>query len=397
MGISLESQPTTYTSTRTLISVAGFSGFAYLAVGLPLAVLPALIVKDLQYSPFIAGVIISLQYVATLLTRPQAGAFTDRHGARFVVLLGLACCALSGLTAMLAIIFLTYPIYSMCLLAASRLFLGASESYCSTGATLWGMSLVAPHETARVISWNGAACYLAMAIGAPCGVWLNANFGAFSFGLCTLIMASIGFILAYQKAAPVQKVLPKNQLPLSHTISKVWVLGLGLAIATLGFGILSTFISLFFLEKGWTNAALALSLFSIGFVATRFIFSHSIAHLGGKKVALISCGVEAIGLILIGLSDLKLLVYVGAILVGAGFSLIFPALGIETIKKFSEQNKGIGLGVFTAFFDLALIFVGPIAGFLIPLIGISQLYSVTGGVLLLGVGGMFWLLRHSEH
>ncbi|WP_407490038.1 MFS transporter [Acinetobacter baumannii] len=245
--------------TRKIISVVIFTAFAYLSVGLPLAVLPKFIVKDLNFAPFLVGLIISLQYLATLLTRHSAGQLVDRKGSRYVVLLGLSCCGLSGVFAFLALSLVSYPLVSISLLAISRLFLGSSESYCSTGATLWGMQLAGPTETSRVISWNGAATYLSMAIGAPLGVFCNAQFGQFGFAILTIILAIVGFFLAYRKTAIRTGNVRPVSLPILSVLSKVWIFGLGQAVGTLGFGVLSTFVALFFLEKGWSNAALALS------------------------------------------------------------------------------------------------------------------------------------------
>lgn len=78
-----------YELNKKIISVVIFTFFAYLSVGLPLAILPQLVSQQLQYSSFIAGGIISIQYLATLLTRPKAGQLADMLGARKVVLMGL--------------------------------------------------------------------------------------------------------------------------------------------------------------------------------------------------------------------------------------------------------------------------------------------------------------------
>ncbi|MDV7454001.1 MFS transporter [Acinetobacter baumannii] len=377
--------------TRKIISVVIFTAFAYLSVGLPLAVLPKFIVKDLNFAPFLVGLIISLQYLATLLTRHSAGQLVDRKGSRYVVLLGLSCCGLSGVFAFLALSLVSYPLVSISLLAISRLFLGSSESYCSTGATLWGMQLAGPTETSRVISWNGAATYLSMAIGAPLGVFCNAQFGQFGFAILTIILAIVGFFLAYRKTAIRTGNVRPVSLPILSVLSKVWIFGLGQAVGTLGFGVLSTFVALFFLEKGWSNAALALSLFSIGFVGVRFIFSNTIQVFGGKNVALCAFLVEAIGLLTIWQSGDRIIAYAGAFLVGTGFSMVFPAMGVEAMKKFNDQNKGVALGVFTAFFDIALLLIGPIASLLIPITSVQNLYGVMGCITLLSIILLYFL------
>lgn len=63
-----------------IISIVVFTCICYLSIGLPLAVLPGYIHYQLGYSTFIAGVVISLQYIATLLSRPHAGRYADIWG-----------------------------------------------------------------------------------------------------------------------------------------------------------------------------------------------------------------------------------------------------------------------------------------------------------------------------
>src|SRR6202789_4548143 len=68
----------------------------YFAIGLPMAVLPGVVHLQLHFNTVLAGLAISAQYVATVLSRPQAGRMADTVGARRTVLSGLVACAASG-------------------------------------------------------------------------------------------------------------------------------------------------------------------------------------------------------------------------------------------------------------------------------------------------------------
>lgn len=56
-----------------IVSIVMFNFASYLTIGLPLAVLPGYVHDAMGFSAFWAGLIISLQYFATLLSRPHAG------------------------------------------------------------------------------------------------------------------------------------------------------------------------------------------------------------------------------------------------------------------------------------------------------------------------------------
>lgn len=359
---------------KRILSIVLFTFVCYLTIGLPLAVLPGFVHHDLGYNSVLAGLIISAQYFATLVSRPHAGRYADMLGPKRVVLFGLACCGLSGLCYALAWLAGGQPLLSLILLCVGRVLLGVGESFASTGSTLWGIGAVGSLHTARVISWNGVATYGAMAIGAPLGVWLNQRWGLAGVAGVIVLAVVIAMLLAARKS-PIS-VVAGNRIAFSAVVGKIWPYGLGLGLGTIGFGVIATFITLYYGERGWQGAAFSLSLFSLGFVGIRLLFSNNINRHGGLKVSLVSFLFEMAGLLLIWQAGSPLLVECGAFLTGAGFSLVFPALGVEAVKQVPVQNQGTALGLYSAFLDLGLGLTGPVAGMIINHFGIASIYLV---------------------
>ncbi|VEI20830.1 major facilitator superfamily transporter [Serratia plymuthica] len=147
---------------------------------------------------------------------------------------------------------------------------------------------------------------------------------------------------------------------------------------------IATFITLYYADKGWSGAAFSLTLFSCAFVGIRLIFSHTINRHGGLKVTLASFLIEIVGLLLIWLAKDPLMVQAGALLAGAGFSLVFPALGVEAVKQVPQQNQGTALGTYSAFLDLALGITGPLAGLLMSRMGVPSIYLAAALLVFLG-------------
>lgn len=68
--------------TRTVVSIVMFTFIGYLNIGIPLAVLPGYVHSDLGFGAVIAGLVISVQYLATLISRPWASRIIDNLAAR---------------------------------------------------------------------------------------------------------------------------------------------------------------------------------------------------------------------------------------------------------------------------------------------------------------------------
>lgn len=359
-----------------IISVVIFNFASYLTIGLPLAVLPGYVHDVMGYSAFWAGLAISLQYFATLLSRPYSGRFADQWGPKKVVILGLCGCFLSGVFYALAAAGAAMPVLSLILLCLGRIILGIGQSFAGTGSTLWGVGVVGSLHIGRVISWNGVFTYGAMAIGAPLGVAIYHWGGLFLLSGIIIAIALVGILLALPR--PTVKSSKGKPLPFRAVLGKLWGYGIILAMASAGFGVIATFITLFYQAKGWEGAAWALTLFSGAFVGTRLLFPGAINRYGGLSVALVCFVVEAAGLFLVwGAAD-PWMAKLGALLTGAGFSLVFPAIGVVAVKAVPPQNQGSALATYTAFMDLSLGITGPLAGIIMSYLGVPVIYLFSG-------------------
>ena len=366
-----------------IVSVVIFNFASYLTIGLPLAVLPGYVHDVMGFSAFWAGLVISLQYFATLLSRPHAGRYADQLGPKKIVVFGLCGCFLSGLGYLLASLGSDWPLISLVLLCLGRVILGIGQSFAGTGSTLWGVGVVGAPHIGRVISWNGIVTYGAMALGAPLGVLCYSYLGLQGLALAIMAVAAVAILAAL----PRDEVKAAKGKPMSFraVLGRVWPYGMALALSSAGFGVIATFITLFYDAQGWDGAAFALTLFSCAFVGTRLLFPNGINRLGGLNVAMICFSVEILGLLLVGFATMPLLAKIGTFLAGAGFSLVFPALGVVAVKAVPQQNQGAALATYTVFMDLSLGITGPLAGLIMAYMGVSTIYIAAAGLVALAL------------
>jgi predicted MFS family arabinose efflux permease len=196
--------------------------------------------------------------------------------------------------------------------------------------------------------------------------------GLASIGILTILICAISFFVAWHKdPVPVE---PGEHLPFAHVLGRVAPHGMGLALGGVSYSVLATFVTLFYAHRHWSGAALCLTAFGVGFIAVRVLFVRTINHFGGYPVAIASLLTEAVGMILLWQAASPWMAMAGAAIGGLGLSLVFPAIGVEAVKRVPEFNRGTALAVYTAFADVSFFLVGPIAGYLIGFFGYSSIF-----------------------
>ncbi len=372
--VSTPSNPAQRVPLPRLLGIVLFNFVAYFCVGLPLAVIPAQVHVTLGFGTVLAGLAVSVQYVATLSSRPVAGRLCDVRGPKHSVRIGLGFCAASGALMLAAALAVSVPAVSLALLLLARLPLGVGESLVTTGTTLWGIGTVGSADTARAISWNGITSYGALALGAPVGVWLDGAVGFSALGLLMLAVALGSLWLAGRR--PGVATAPGVRLPARAVFGRMWPFGTCLGLGSVGFGAITAFAALYFLDRHWAHAALAITALGTAFVLTRLLAGNAVVRFGGYRVAMASFFTEAAGLALVWLAPGAGWAVLGAAITGVGFSLVFPALGMEAVKQVPAANRGSALGLYSVFLDVALGITGPLAGWLAHRGGYGDIYPL---------------------
>jgi MFS family permease len=358
---------------KPLIIIFGIIFIEFLVMGISLGTIPAYVHSKLGFSNLIVGIVIGIQYASTLCTRHSAGKLADSKGGRRSVINGIIISSVSGLFCSLSLCLTGYPILSLTALFIGRILLGIGESFLVIGIFTWGFIIVGPKHTGKVMVWNGMGMYGGMACGAPLGIFLSSFFSltwAFAAIAIFPLISYLAMLLLSNVPLPIQT----TRLPFYKAVNLVWKSGAGLALASIGFGGIASFITLYFIQHSWGGASLAITAFGAGYVVMRLFFAHYPDKFGGAKVAMGSLLVEIAGQLLIWKAPTPLLGITGAGLTGVGMSLVFPSFGIIAVKKVSAANRGMAMAAYNAFFDLGMGLTAPIAGLIAGAGNYSNIY-----------------------
>jgi len=352
------------------ITLAVFVGF--LTIGMQLPVLPLHLHDALGMGTLVVGLVIGSQFAAALLSRSWAGNFADLRGPKRAVGLGLLVAAGSGAVYLASLAFVGTPVASVWVLLLGRVLLALGESLIATGALGWAIGLVGPGNAGKVMVWIGIAMFGAYALGAPAGVMVNDRWGFSGIAVAAMCIP----LLALAVVSGVRAVAPTatRRTPFYRVLGAVWGPGLGLALSSVGFGLITAFIALLFAARDWGDSSLAFTAFGAAFIGARILFGHLPDRIGGARVALASVAVEAVGQCLIWGADTAAGAYLGAALTGFGYSLAFPGFGVEAVRRAPPRTRSLAMGAYVAFLDIALGVTSPLAGALAGAWGIASIY-----------------------
>jgi len=367
---------------RAFAGIFAATLFTLMAVGAVLPVLPHYVKGPLDYGSVAVGFAVGAFAFTALASRPVAGRFADARGRRPVVVVGALLAALAG-----GLYFVPAGLPG---LIAARLVLGAGEGSVFTAGATWVVDLAPPGRRGRVIGLYGLGVWGGLSIGPLIG---SALFDAWHFdavwAFCA-ISPAIGALIALTVPDPWRSGdrVPRRQLIARESVRP----GLALALATVGYAAMASFIVLDLNSKHVGHGATAFAAFATTVVVTRLLGGDLPDRVGPVRCAAAAACVSAVGLTLIALADSLALALAGAVAMGLAFALIYPSLSLVVVNNVPDARRGAALGTFTAFFDIGFAVGGPLTGLAAALGGYSAAFWL-GAAFALGAVGVASTLR----
>ena len=325
----------------------------FLAVGAVLPVLPRYVTGPLDHGDVAVGVVVGAFAFTAVVGRPIGGRLADRRGRRPIVLCGLVLAALAGLLYLLPL--------GLAGIIAARLVLGVGDGWVFTAGLAWAIDLAPQARRGQAIAIYGLAIWTGLSLGPLLGetLWHALGYDAVWVfaALAPLAGALVARTVPDRHARPLLERGPAPLIPREARGP-----GLALFLANVGYGTLAGFIVLHLAELGAGHGAAVFTAFAVTVVLARIALSWIPDRFGARVTAAAAGVAQAIGLALIALAGGLPAAIAGAVVMGAGNSLSFPALALLVADRSEEHRRGAAMGGLTAFFDLGVGVGGPLAG-----------------------------------
>ena len=312
---------------------------------------------------------------AGVAIRPWVGRAVDTRGRRFVALVG------SGLHIVVAAGYLAVDSFGP-LLFVVRLGHGLSIALLFTTFFTIAADVVPPARRTEGIALFGLSGMLPMSLGGLLGDFVLAR-GTYQdlFMVCLVAAVIAGLV-----ALPMPDSRPAGELPSQRSFLRavwtpklrpLWLAGLGFALLVASY---FTFIKTFVLRSGVGSVGSFFTAYTVAAVVLRVGAGWVPDRFGPRRTVVPAFAMVVAGVVTLAWATSDLMVIVAGIICGIGHAYVFPIFSVLVVQRARAEERGSGLAMFTALFDLGLLVGGPLYGLVLDATGHEVMFTVAAGL-----------------
>lgn len=373
-----------------LLSFAGVAGgvlCCFLAIGAVLTILPQYVKGPLGAGDVAVGVVTGAFAVTALVFRPIGGRMADHRGRRFVVVVGMLIASVAG-----ALYLLPLGVPG---LVFARFILGIGDGWVFTAGATWIVDMSPPARRGQAIGMFGLAIWSGLTLGPLLGELLKHVSGYDAVFVASAVLPLVGVLIVRRVPDRHRPALDEHgeRRPRGPLVPRgVIAPGVALTAANVGFGTMASFIVLHMAQEGVSEGATVFTAFAATVVLGRLALGSLPDRVGPRRTAAAAGVAEAAGLALMAMATGLPLALAGAVVMGTGFSLLFPSLALLALERTDDEQRGSALGAVTAFFDLGVAVGSPLAGLAAEITGTYPAAFWFAAIVGLIGAGISWLL-----
>lgn len=338
---------------------------------------------DLNFSPFVVGVIIAIQGILQLFLRVFSGVLCDRFGEVRVL-------ALSYGFMLLTTLFFTVS-GSLWMLVVNQFILGISRSLYWTASQTYASRINETKATSVLGKLTGYV-NIGMILGyVLAGVALDVLGFKLAFGL-SLLLSTIAFLLAFimpgwdrrnTSQSGSARFLPMYRM---LRVKVLFIAGILAFVAAYPISLLGSFYPIYFSTIGFSKSVVGVfsSLLSVGTILIGFLFAFLSSRIDQKWLFALSVGGTGLFVGMTpyvhGMGTLMILLLLVGVASGIG-TVLYQSI---VTKYFPANQRGVALGVAGIFWALSQMTIPPLFGLATSLVGFEMAFVYGGACLIFG-------------
>ena len=353
-----------------MVMLASFAYFS--AMGVLLPTVPRFVENELGGGGLQVGIGVGSFAVSAALLRPWVGRVGDVRGRRALAVGGSAVVGVS--------IALYAFASSLPLLVLARLLTGAGEAAGFVGFATAAQDLAPDHRRGEAASYFSVALYGGLAFGPLVGETL-AHHGFTTVWLVGAALAGVAALcsLGIAKGQTVAVAVDRKFLQRDG----IWP-GVILLLGLIPFTAFSSFVPLYAEDIGLDNVGPVFLVYAGLVLLVRVLGARLPDRLGWQRGSTIALLAVTGGIWLLAAWGAVPSIYLAAIGLGVGMSLLYPALFTAVMAAAPEEERSHAVGTFSVFFDLSQGFGSAFVGLVVSLSSERGGFAAAGA--LAGVG-----------
>lgn len=351
-----------WTKSFILISIANllmFCGFQILLPTLPIYA------KTLGGSDAALGWLIGSSTVASLLIRPISGMVMDKAG-RKGILIGGIC--------IIILVTMTYGwLPTVGVIIAARFIHGVGWAMASTASSTIASDKIPKNRFGEGMGFFSLSSSLSIAIAPSVGLTLL-NKQSFSsiIVLSSGLSIAVLFLSIFLKGEKTPKA-NESIKPAPYEKSSV-LPSVVMFFTSATYGSLTSFLSLYALDKGISNIGMFFTIYAIFLLVLRPIYGKLTDRFGFHVVVFPGLVLVAAAMILLSMADTMFMFLVIAAIYGMGFSGLQSSLQTMAVINAPKERIGAANATFFTGFDGGIGFGSVIGGILAAAFGYGKMY-----------------------
>ncbi|MEW6624236.1 MAG: MFS transporter [Bacillota bacterium] len=328
-----------------------------------------LYVEKLGGGEMAVGLTVGIFSISAILSRPISGKLLDQGSRRKIFLIGLviSLVAISG-----------YPLsVNLFLLLLFRLLHGAGFGMATTSAGTIVADLIPPRRLGEGIGYYGLTNTLSMAFAPAVGLFIIYKYNFTALFIISAVLAAVALLVSYFIHCP--EIIKKADTSEKYNYIEPAAIipSLVMLFACMPFGAITTFISLYSIERGIENIGFFFTFYAVILFVSRPLSGILADKHGPSKVVFPGMLLMGIAMAVISMADSYWWFAVAALIFGMGIGLVMPSLQSLTVKKALPSRRGTAMSTFFLSFDVGIGMGSLIWGVVSHMVGFSTMYALT--------------------